>query len=189
MSAPTIDKNQWYHLYVNNDKKQALLGTSLFKDGLKGSVFFNTTNIASSVQRWQIFPVTVNDTTMYTFRSKDSGPNGFMGTSYSEDEETEGKTRASMMRGDIASDRAFWSFGSWGDSTWFLTNVANTTEYHLNKKGSGIMAMSPDIRAPQNGQRWSFDPIDRIDDEKYSSVSVSRSCLQVSLPWYRTDFT
>jgi hypothetical protein len=176
MTTPKIDTNQWYQLYVNEDKSQSLLGTSLYnKGGTKGAVFFNFTNTASPLQRWQIFPVIINSTTAYTIRSKDSGPNGFMGTGYSEDEEVDGKTRPSMYRGDIAGNNVYWSFDSWGDGTSFLTSVANGTTYHLNRKGNGIMNMSPNISAPQNGQRWGFVPIDKIDDEKYSSVNVRRS--------------
>jgi hypothetical protein len=174
MTTLKFDTNQWYQLYVNEDKRQSLLGTSLYnKGGTKGAVFFNTTNIDSNLQRWQIFPVTVDGATVYTLRSKDSGPNGFMGTGYSEDEDTEGKTRPSMFRGDIADNNVYWTFDSWGDGTWYLSSAANGTTYHLNKKANGIMAMSPNVTAPQNGQRWSFTTIDKIDDEKYSSVNVS----------------
>jgi hypothetical protein len=176
MTTPKIDTNQWYQLYVNEDKSQSLLGTSFFtKGGTKGAVFFNTTNTTLPSQRWQIFPVTINSTTAYTIRSKDSGPNGFMGTAYSEDEDAEGKTRPSIFRGDVASNNVYWSFDSWGDGTSFLINTANGAAYHLNKKGNGIMNMSPNISAPQNGQRWGFATIDKIDDEKYSSVNVRRS--------------
>ena len=173
MATPTIDKNQWYHLYVNGIKKRALIGTDLNSSGgTRGAVFFNTTDTAVNVQRWQIYPVTVNDTTVYTLRCKETGPNGFMGTGYVDEEETEGKTRPMMLRGDIADNTVYWNFGSWGDGTWFLTNSANGTDYHLNKKAGNVVAMSPNVTAPQNGQRFGFAAIDRIDDEKYWSVNV-----------------
>lgn len=173
MTTPIFDKNQWYQLYVNEDKTQALMGTSLFnKGGTTGAVFFNTTNTATNVQRWQIYPVTVNDATAYTFRCKDGGPNAFMGTAYVEAEATDGKTRPQMLRGDIVSNNVYWSIGSWGDGTWFLTNAANGTDFQLNRNGNGLLAMSSNITAPQNGQRWGFTTIDKIDDEKYSNVNV-----------------
>ncbi|KAF2819322.1 hypothetical protein CC86DRAFT_144642 [Ophiobolus disseminans] len=191
MSPPSFDKNQWYHLYVNEDKKQALMGTSLFnKGGTHGAVFFNTTNTATNVQRWQVYPVTVNDITVYIFRCKDGGPNGFMGTAYVETEATDGETRPQMLRGDIANENVYWSFGSWGDGTWFLTNAANTTDYHLNKKGNGLLAMSSNTTAPQNGQRWGFETIDKIDDEQYSSVNLVGIKTSISKPTtvYTTSF-
>jgi hypothetical protein len=187
MTTPTFDKNQWYYLYVNEDKSKALLGTNLYTEsGTKGAVFFNTTNTASNSQRWQIFPVTVNDTTVYTLRCKAGGPNGFMSTAYSETEETEGKTRPSMFRGDVVTKNAYWTFGSWGDGTWYMANAANGTGYHLNRKGSGIMAMSPNVTAPQNGQRWGFATIGKIDDEKYSSIIVGLP-KHLSINQKRTD--
>jgi LPXTG-motif cell wall-anchored protein len=80
-----------------------------------------------------------------------------------------------MFRGDIATNNVFWTFGAWGDGTYFLTNTANGTDWHMNKKDNGIMAMSPNITAPQNGQRYDFKAVGKIDDARYSSVDVSRA--------------
>lgn len=174
MATPTVDTNQWYQLYVNGNKKEALLGTSLYTgSGTKGAVFFNTTNTTLPGQRWQILPVTVNDTTAYALRCKDGGENGFMGAGFVANEETDGHTRPQMFRGDVADNGVYWTFGSWGDGTWWLSNGANTTSYHLNKKANGLLALSSNISAPQNGQRWNYTPIARIDDAKFSSVNVS----------------
>ncbi|KAH7067810.1 hypothetical protein FB567DRAFT_256283 [Paraphoma chrysanthemicola] len=173
MATPVVDRNQWYQIYNNGDKSQAVMGTNLFnRGGTTGAVFFNTTNTAANVQRWQIFPVTVNDTKLYTLRCKEGGPNAFMSTFYVEAEATDGKTRPIMMRGDVANKNAYWSIEAWGDDTWFFTNAANGSGYHLNKNGNGIMVMSSDIAAPQNGQRFQFATIDKIDDDKYSSVNL-----------------
>jgi hypothetical protein len=176
MAAPKFDTNQWYQIYLGEDKNgQSLVGTSLYTgSGTKGAVFLSPSNTTQPVQKWQIFPVTVNETTLYTLRSKDSGSNGFLGTQYTPDEETEGKTRPAMYRGDVASDNVYWSFGSWGDGTWYLSSPSNGTNYRMNKKNNGIMAMSPNVTAPQNGQRYSFATIAQINDVKYSSVNVSR---------------
>jgi hypothetical protein len=174
MAAPTFDKNQWYHLYVNGDKDAALIGTVLFDNaGTRGAVFFKTTNLTEDNQRWQIFPVTVNDTTVYTFRGKTAGPSGFLGTAYREKEDTEGKTAPTMLRGDVATDSVYWSLDAWGDGTFAMSNAANGTGYHMDRAESALVRMNPNITAPQNGQRWSFETIDKIDDVKYSSVSVS----------------
>lgn len=174
MSEPTIDTNQWYYLYVNDDRRQALVGTNLYtSSGTKGAVFFNTTDTSANTQRWQIFPTTVNGTRVYTLRSKEGGPNAFMGAGYVQEEDTEGHTRPQMFRGDVADNGVYWNFGGWGDGTWFLSNGINGTSYHLNRKVNGLLAMSPNITAPQNGQRWNMAEIAKIDDEKYSSVNVS----------------
>jgi hypothetical protein len=173
MATPKFDTNQWYQLYTNEDKKSSLIGTSLFnRGGTRGAVFFNTTDTSANVQRWQIFPVTINETTAYTIRSKDSGSNGFMGTGFNPNEEIEDSTRPMMFRGDVADNSVYWSFNTWGDGTWYLTNAANDTQ-HLNRQSNGLLSMSSNITAPQNGQRWGFASIAKIDDEKYSSVNVS----------------
>ncbi|KAL5117566.1 hypothetical protein ACEQ8H_004459 [Pleosporales sp. CAS-2024a] len=137
MAGLSFDTNQWYQMYLGDDKNgQSFIGTSLYTgSGTKGAVFLKPSNTSDPVQRWQVFPVTVNDTMMYTFRSNDAGPTGFLATHFTPDEETEGKTRPAMFRGDVAIDyNAFWSIGSWGDGTWFLTNAANGTNYRMNKK-------------------------------------------------------
>lgn len=174
MSDPTIDTNQWYHLYVNEDDRQSLLGTSLYTgQGTKGAVFINFTDTSINTQRWQIFPVTVNATRYYTLRCKESGPNAFMGVGYVSTEVTPGKTRAQLFRGDVIQDNGvFWSFGSWNDGTWSLSNAENTTKYNLNKKTDGLIAMDSDTKAPQNGQRWQLGAIAKIDDPRYSSVNL-----------------
>ncbi|KAH5762913.1 hypothetical protein HBI16_174780 [Parastagonospora nodorum] len=174
MANPDLDTNQWYQIYLGEDKNgQSLVGTSLYTgSGTKGAVFLSPSNTTAPVQNWQIFPVIVNDTTAYTLRSKESGPNGFLGAQYTPEEATEGKTRPAMFRGDVANNNVYWSFGSWGDGTWFLTCAANGSDYRMNKKNNGIMAMSPNLTAPQNGQRYSFASITKIDDVKYSSVNL-----------------
>jgi hypothetical protein len=70
-------------------------------------------------------------------------------------------TRPMMMRGDIANNSVYWSFNAWGDSTWFLTNAANDDQ-HLNRQGNGLLSMSSNITARQNGQRWGFQGQQRL---------------------------
>lgn len=172
MSAPNFDTNQWYQICLGDGKEQCLIGTSLFNaSNTKGAVFMSPNKATATVQRWQIVPVTINHTNTYILRTKDSGPNGFMGTGYSANEESEGMTRPSMFRGDVVDNNVYWNFGTWGDGMFYLTNAINGT-YHLNKKNNGIMAMSNVIAAPQNGQRFGFEAVAKIDDEKYSSVNV-----------------
>lgn len=174
MATSEYDTNQWYQICLGDKKDSCVIGTSLFTgSNTKGAVFISPGNASAPVQRWQIFPVTVNQTAAYVLRSSDSGPNGFLGVGYSANEETEGMTRPMMYRGDVAVQNVFWSFGNWGDGTSFMTNAINGTS-HLNVKSTGIMAMSPNITAPQNGQRFRLSPIAKIDDAKYSSVNVSQ---------------
>lgn len=175
MATTDLDTNQWYQLCLGDKKDSCVIGTNLFStSNTKGAVFISPGNASATVQRWQVFPVTVNKTAVYVLRSGDSGPNGFLGVGYSANEETEGMTRPMMYRGDVAAQNVFWSLGDWGDGTSFMTNAINGTN-HLNVKSTGIMAMSPNITAPQNGQRFKLSPVAKIDDSRYSSVNVSRS--------------
>jgi hypothetical protein len=64
-------------------------------------------------------------------------------------------TRPMMIRDDIANNSVYWSFDAWEGSAWFLTNAANDDQ-RLNRQGNGLLSMSYNITAPQNGQRWEF---------------------------------
>jgi hypothetical protein len=181
MSTPKLDTNQWYQIcWSENPTKQCFVGTWLYNGtaagkNTRGATFLSPTNSSVPDQLWAILPVSVNSTTVYTLRTKDSGPQGFLASEFVAEETTEGSTRPSMFRGDIATNNVFWTFGGWGDGTFFLTNTANGTDWHMNKKDNGIMAMSPNITAPQNGQRYDFKAVGKIDDARYSSVDVSQA--------------
>ncbi|KAF3044548.1 hypothetical protein E8E11_003478 [Didymella keratinophila] len=170
MSSPDLDTNQWYYIYVGNSDANALWGTNLYNNqGTSGAIFLKTTQTSLNTMRWQIYPI---NSTTYVIRSKEGGANAFVGTLYAPTEESEGHTRPRMVRGDIADDSVFWQFSAWGDDTWWLTNAQNGSEWHLNLKQNGLLTMSNNIPAPQNGQRWSFGSIAKIDDKAYSSVAL-----------------
>ncbi|KAF3036798.1 hypothetical protein E8E12_004819 [Didymella heteroderae] len=170
MSSPDLDTDQWYYIYVGNSDANALWGTNLYNNqGTSGAIFLNTTQTSLNTMRWQIYPI---NSTAYVIRSKEGGANAFVGTHYVPAEESEGHTRPRMVRGDIANDSVFWQFSAWGDDTWWLTNVQNGSDWHLNLKQNGLLTMSNNISAPQNGQRWSFGSIAKIDDKAYSSVAL-----------------
>jgi LPXTG-motif cell wall-anchored protein len=182
MAAPDIDPNQWYNIHVNNDTDSSLQGTVLYGPpnatgtlkGSRGAVFMKTTDGTSNLQKWQIYPLTVNNTIVYALRSKEASSKAFMATSLSNTEAEEGHTQPSMVRGDVADDSVYWTFGKWGsDESWFLTNAVNGTKYHLNKNSSNtLMNMSPNMTAPDY-QKWSVESIGRINDKAFSTVSVS----------------
>lgn len=173
MPSPGLDSNQWYYIYVGNSDANALWGTNLYNQGTSGAIFLNATQTSLNTMRWQMYPI---NSTTYVIRSKEGGANAFVGTHYVPAEESEGHTRPRMVRGDIADDSVFWQLSAWGDDTWWLTNAQNGTAWHLNLKDNGLLTMSNNISAPQNGQRWSFGSIASIDDKAYSSVAVRAEC-------------
>ncbi|KAF1847478.1 uncharacterized protein K460DRAFT_414222 [Cucurbitaria berberidis CBS 394.84] len=49
-----------------------------------------------------------------------------------------------------------------------------------DEKDSGILSMSPNVTAPQNGQRWRFKSITAINNDKYSSINLVGAVVATS---------
>jgi hypothetical protein len=181
MSTPNFDTNTWYNVHVGNDTDSSLQGTVLYGPpnatgalkGTRGAVFMKTTDASSRLQKWQIFPLTINNTIVYAMRSQESSAKSFMATSLSDTEVEEGSTRPDMVRGDVSDRSVYWSFQKWGsEDSFYLTNAANGTTYHLNVNASTtLMNMSPNMSATIT-QQWSFEPIGKINDKVWSTVNV-----------------
>ena len=124
----------------------------------------NPTNTSSPTQRWQVYQV---NSTAWTLRCQESGPNAWLGATG-----TANDTAAYLARGDVAGADVFWTIDPWRDSTWYMWNAANGSEYHLKKNSSNLLEMSSNITAPMPGQRWTFEKIEAIDDPQYSTLSV-----------------
>ncbi|CAO2651592.1 Nn.00g041620.m01.CDS01 [Neocucurbitaria sp. VM-36] len=168
-SLENLNSNTWYQVYIGTGT-QSLVGTSPFSgSGSRGATFINYTDNSSANQRWQIFQL---NSTAWTLRNQEGGPNAWLGTTLSDSENTEGATRSCMERGDVADASVYWTINPWGDGTWYFSNAANGTGYHLQKKDSGIMVMSPNVTAPQNAQRWKFKKITTINNDNYSKINL-----------------
>lgn len=77
-----------------------------------------------------------------------------------------------MRNSTLSDDSMFWNIILWGDGTFFFTNAASGTAWHLDVKPNSIMVMSSNITAPQDRQRFTFNQLRIIDDESFSSVVV-----------------
>jgi hypothetical protein len=78
-----------------------------------------------------------------------------------------------MCNVSFADNSMFWTISPWGDGTFFFANAANGTDWHLQVKSNSLLAMSSNITAPQNGQRFSFNqqgPI--VNKPGFSSVAL-----------------
>jgi hypothetical protein len=169
-----IDSNRWYALYVNQNKSSTL--GCIYKPGSRsGAITLPSSAPSEEKQRWQIYPL---NATTYVLRNQHGGPNTFLGAFFEPKEIAEGQTRPRLARGDIADDTVYWTFGRWGDGTYWMSNGANGTDWHFNIATNNAMTMSRDIAAPQNGQRWGFEAVAVIDDPTFSSVDVRLS------PWH-----
>jgi hypothetical protein len=164
-----FDANHWYQIYLGESKVQSVAGSVLY-DNNGGSVFFQDTNLTSTEQQWQVFPF--NDT-YYVLRTKGSSSRGYLHATLSVNETTPGHTVPDMRGVERQDDSMFWQIEPWHDGTFFLTNAANQSDWHLNIKDNGLMSMSSNITKPQDRQSFSFATLGTIDDVRYSSVVVS----------------
>ncbi|PVH75326.1 hypothetical protein DL98DRAFT_658233 [Cadophora sp. DSE1049] len=161
--------DHWHQIYIGDspDGGQSASGTSLYNNSLTGAIFFTETNTTKAQQLWQLYPF---NSTYYVLRSRDSGPLGYLTVKFQTGEDTPGKTVPLMTNASISDNSMFWQIEPWGDGTFFLTNAANGTAWHLEKKPNSLMAMSSNITAPQNGQRFSFKQLGQIQNEKFTTV-------------------
>ncbi|KAK0115561.1 hypothetical protein ONS95_000163 [Cadophora gregata] len=161
--------DHWQQIYIGDsaDGGQSASGTSLYNNSLTGAIFFTETNTTKAQQLWQLYPF---NSTYYVLRSKDSGPLGYLTVKFQANEDTPGKTVPLMTNASIADSSMFWQIQPWGDGTFFMTNAANGTAWHLEKKRNSLMAMSSNITAPQDGQRFSFKQLGQIQNTNYATV-------------------
>lgn len=173
-----FDSNQWYHIYYNNTKTNALKGSQLFNATTQsGSTYFDSYDPKDASFQWQFYPV--NNTKFYLLRTKASGADGFLGTKFAPNSDTPGHTVPRMIRGNVSDDSSLWNIGTFPDGTFFLSNKANKTTYHLtrNEKNSlASMTSKTDASLQLPGQHLSFETISAIDNDNFSTASVSLLC-------------
>ncbi|KAF2449012.1 hypothetical protein P171DRAFT_222790 [Karstenula rhodostoma CBS 690.94] len=168
-----FDRNQWYHIYYNKNNETAFMGGELHnRTAQAGTTFFQTFDPKEPAHHWQFYRV--EDSKFYLLRTMASGAEGFLGTRYSETEDTPGKTVPYMIRGNVSDDSIYWNVGTFPDGTFFLSNKANKTTYHLTRKANALGAMTSKTDASLDlpGQHFSFDTMSAIDDENFSTVSL-----------------
>lgn len=110
-------------------------------------------------------------------RTKASGEEGFLGTMISDTEETQGNIVPRMIRANVSDDSIYWNISNWRDGTFYLANKANTTDWHLTRKGNSLAAMTSNITGDQPGQHFLFERISAINDKRFSTVAVGLSSI------------
>lgn len=185
--------NIWYHVYNNGDSSNALQGTSLFgslsdEPKMVGSVFMSVTALDDKnrqrFQRWQVMPI---DDDYYILRTDQGSQNGFMG-SYLNSSRTalNSRTLVRMIRNTVADESVFWKISpsEEGKFVYSLSNKANSSDWNMGYGGttetdSGTEAQMQTKSSGgslKGAQKFQFEAISEINDEKYS-----RSALFVSL--------
>jgi hypothetical protein len=173
-----LDSNYWYQINVDSYPTQSLDGTPLFQEGGTGVVFLQVTNTSHFEQSWQLFPI--NNT--YVIRSRGSGPRGYLNTAIDVNETTAGSTVPQMRNYTISDDSIYWAAGSWGDGTFFLTNRANGSDFHLGAKDNAFLSMDSNVTTSVKhpGQQFTFKRLSAINDDNFSSVVVCPTLLNTS---------
>jgi hypothetical protein len=167
-----FDINSWQQITISGSERQSLDGSVLYTEG-QGSVFFQDTNVTRPEQQWQIYPFNSS----YVLRTQGSGPEGYMNVAagVQDSSSTLGATVPDMRNSSLSGPSMFWQITPWGDGTFFFTNSANGSAWHLTllpPVPNSLMAMTSNITAPQSGQRFTFKKLGAINDERYSSVIV-----------------
>lgn len=178
-----FDRNTWYQILWTSSSSFQGNALNFNTASTEGAVYCNTTDTSSASQQWQIFPY---NSTYYILRTKASSALGYLVTYCAPSEPTPGSTVPAVFNASIADDSMFWQISPWGDGTFYFTNAANGTSWHMYNKlpgqypGGGLMAMTSNISMAQVGQEFSFSALGSVDDVAYSSVVVSS---EPSLIW------
>ncbi|KAF2112632.1 hypothetical protein BDV96DRAFT_602024 [Lophiotrema nucula] len=167
-----FDSDFWYQLFVNQNPSRGLIGTSLFNDGERGAVLFEKANSSHTAQRWQFHEI---NSTTFVLRTQDGGADGYLAAFYNSNETTPGQTRPRMIKNTLADESVYWTVTPWGDGTFFLTNGANGTAWHLMRKVNGGLVLSSNLSEPHDGQRWTFKAwqgVNNVNNARYSTINL-----------------
>lgn len=167
-----FDSDTWYQVNVTKFPEFSFLGTSLYNhDGTTGAVFYEATNTSKPGQKWQFYPF---NSSAYLLRCQDGGPDAYLAVAVGTPEtKTSGRTIAIMASYTILEDSMFWQIQPWGDGTYYFTNLANGTDWHLNVLDTGLLAMDSNIMSTQVGEHYTFTSLSTIGDSRFSTVSMS----------------
>jgi len=132
-----FDTNSWYQI-TRQSATQSMIGTIPFSNGT-GAVFFQVTNTTLPAQQWQFFPY---NSTYYVLRTKDSSSIGYLGVAASNNSGVAGNTVPDIRNYTLSDNGMFWTIEPWGDGTFFFTNAANGTAWHLNSKNIHFLCLT-----------------------------------------------
>ncbi|KAF2015493.1 hypothetical protein BU24DRAFT_450195 [Aaosphaeria arxii CBS 175.79] len=164
-----LNSNTWYHVFPNQNEKQAMVGSSLYRDGQYGTVFFKEANLTQPMFKWQMFGI---NATTYVIRSQDGRDNAFLGTKYEPKEKAPGGTQALMVRDNLTDSSIYWTIEPWGDGTFKMYNGANWTSWNLEKQGNGAAVLTSNTTVDRGGQRFSFNSIEPINQSRFSTTNL-----------------
>lgn len=171
-----LDPNTWYNLangFVGNNGDS--LQSGFPNPPPTGSTFLSPLNSTHNAFRWQVIHPR-DDNTVYILRTQEDGANMYMGTGLNKTCSSDGcKTLVQMQ--PTLDDSCRWTFGPWDDGTYYLSNKANASSWHIDIQDNGSWTwMNSNISIARAGQHWSVSSIAPIDDATYSTVSSQYFC-------------
>lgn len=164
-----LDSDTWYRFIASDG---FIVGPALGNDTGLSIPYWKHTLQDDDFYFWQFFPF---NTTYYVLRSK-ADDQGFLNARI-EDVETNmptaivGNTGTHMANSTLSDDSVFWQIKPRDDGTFYMTNAANGTSWHLDS--DGWLWMNSNFTGRDSNQYFTFKGLGKIGDEKYSSVVVS----------------
>jgi len=166
-----FNRNNWYQVTLKSGDVLSLASSTVGNGA--GSAFFQITNTSRPTQQWQLFG---SEDGPYVVRSAEGGPTGYLTARPGSSVKTSvnsGNTVPGLSDYTVADKSMYWTIKPWGDGSFWMSNQANGTRWHLERESNGLGAMSSNITAPQLGQSFVFKSLGKINDAKYSTVQVN----------------
>ena len=179
-----FDTNLWYSIYTKNNSKLGLHGSNLNGQG-KGAVFF-TDKTTGDAQLWQFYQIEVNSSSSYVIRNKGTGGNAYLVATQPNGNPPEnilGNTVPALANSNLIDNSMFWQATPWNDGTFYFTNSANGTAWHLQfRPDNTTLAMSSDITAgTRDVQSYSWQQQTNINNQTFSTIDVGISYFRSSI--------
>ena len=168
-----FDANMWYQM------TEARVGLGSALTGWGGDTTgFEAWNISDTAQHWQILAYP-DKSNAYAFRSRAAGSGSALAACYEPEEVDPSHTQPRIQPLNPNDNSQKWTFGDWGNNTFFISNVANGSAFHLDvHPGNPVFMSSQTSSEPYDpGQHWEIQTIEAINDVGWSTTLSSVSFL------------
>ena len=167
----SFDPNVWYQVTESNVGFGSVLTN--WGNNVTGFQYWNSSDDA---QYWQIM-MTQDDSSVYAFRNKASGTLLALGVAFEPQEVDSSHTQPRLQPINLTENGQKWTFGGFGNNTFYIVNVENGSSYHLDVHPGNPVYMSSQTSAEPYDprQHWEFQSISEIDDTRWSQTLAVRT--------------
>jgi hypothetical protein len=167
-SPDIFNSNQWYRLYTGSGKNSFWgdIDNSVLET--TGSTSIEVAKLGDERQRWQISKF---NSTVWKIRFQHGGPNVYLGT-----KPNDTTSVPQPVRDHVSDASVYWTIHPWEDEDdrWYLKNLKDGPDYLLTERRQQRVGMDLEITAgDKKDQKWKFEPVAGINDNKFLSESVS----------------